>query len=57
MVCNFFHRDACGFNWRLVARRGLIERYDEVFERAPVLAALEFSDERILKSIRRCGTV
>ena len=95
MVCNFFHRDAGDFDWRLLdpvcdgaigysrydfsyasrlagceGRRvgfsgiarcrlagGLIERYDEVFERAPVLAALGFSDERILKSIRRWGTV
>jgi hypothetical protein len=36
---------------------GLIERYEEVFERAPVLVRLGFSDERILKSVRRWGTV
>lgn len=33
----------------------LIRRYDEVFERAPVLARLGFSDERILKSVKRLG--
>jgi len=32
---------------------GLIRRYAEQFERAPVLAQLGFADERILKSIRR----
>lgn len=32
---------------------GLILRYDEVFERAPVLARLDFSDARILKAVRR----
>jgi len=32
---------------------GLIRRYGEVFERAPVLAALGFSDERILKAVKR----
>lgn len=32
---------------------GLIERYEEIFERAPVLARLGFSDERILKSVRK----
>lgn len=32
---------------------GLIERYEEQFERAPVLAQLGFSDERIAKSVRR----
>jgi ketosteroid isomerase-like protein len=32
---------------------GLIERYEEVFERAPVLAQLGFADERILKSVRK----
>lgn len=32
---------------------GLIRRYGEVFERAPVLAKLGFSDERIVKSVRR----
>jgi hypothetical protein len=32
---------------------GLIRRYAEIFERAPVLAQLGFSDERILKSIKR----
>lgn len=32
---------------------GLIRRYGEEFDRAPVLASLGFSDERILKSVRR----
>jgi ketosteroid isomerase-like protein len=32
---------------------GLIERYEEVFERAQVLARLGFADERILKSVRK----
>ena len=32
---------------------GLIRRYSEIFERAPVLAQLGFGDERILKSVRR----
>lgn len=32
---------------------GLIRRYEEQFERAPVLAQLGFPDERILKSVRR----
>ncbi|MBM3366779.1 MAG: nuclear transport factor 2 family protein [Betaproteobacteria bacterium] len=32
---------------------GLILRYEEQFERAPVLARLGFTDERILKSVRR----
>jgi ketosteroid isomerase-like protein len=32
---------------------GLIERYEEVFERAQVLARLGFPDERILKSVRK----
>jgi hypothetical protein len=31
----------------------LIQRYGEIFERAPVLAAHKFSDERILRSVRR----
>lgn len=31
----------------------LIARYDEVFERAPVLAQLGFSDERLVKAVRR----
>lgn len=31
----------------------LIRRYGEIFERAPVLATLGFSDERILKSVKR----
>ena len=31
----------------------LIVRYSEVFERAPVLAKLGFSDERLLKALRR----
>src|SRR5262245_17752397 len=32
---------------------GLIARYEEQFERAPVLAKLGFADERILKSVKR----
>jgi len=32
---------------------GLIERYEEIFERAQVLARLGFTDERILKSVRK----
>ncbi|TAK45465.1 MAG: nuclear transport factor 2 family protein [Betaproteobacteria bacterium] len=32
---------------------GLIRRYAEIFERAPVLVRLGFSDERILKSVKR----
>jgi hypothetical protein len=32
---------------------GLIRRYAEEFDRAPVLARLGFADERILKSVRR----
>lgn len=32
---------------------GLIRRYGEIFERAPVLARLGFSDQRILKSVKR----
>ena len=32
---------------------GLIRRYGEIFERAPVLAQLGFSDARILKSVKR----
>lgn len=31
----------------------LIRRYDEIFERAPVLAQLGFADERILKAMKR----
>lgn len=34
-------------------RGGLIERYEEIFERAQVLARLGFADERILKSVRK----
>ena len=30
----------------------LIARYDEVFERAPVLVQLGFSDERVLKAVK-----
>lgn len=33
--------------------RGLIRRYSEQFDRAPVLARLGFADERILKAVRR----
>ncbi|HEY5896551.1 MAG TPA: nuclear transport factor 2 family protein [Burkholderiales bacterium] len=32
---------------------GLIRRYGEIFERAPVLAGLGFSDERILAAVKR----
>ena len=32
---------------------GLIKRYAERFDRAPILVRLGFSDERILKSVRR----
>jgi hypothetical protein len=32
---------------------GLIRRYGEEFDRAPVLAKLGFADERIVKSVRR----
>lgn len=32
---------------------GLIERYEESFERAPVLAKLGFADARILKSVHK----
>ena len=32
---------------------GLIERYEEIFERAQVLARLGFADERILKSVQK----
>jgi hypothetical protein len=32
---------------------GLIRRYSEEFDRAPVLSKLGFPDERILKSVRR----
>jgi ketosteroid isomerase-like protein len=31
----------------------LIERYEEIFERAQVLARLGYADERILKSVRK----
>jgi len=32
---------------------GMIERYEEIFERAQVLVRLGFADERILKSVRK----
>lgn len=32
---------------------GLIRRYDEIFDRAPVLAQLGFADARILKAVKR----
>lgn len=32
---------------------GLIRRYNEIFERAPVLVQLAFNDARILKSVKR----
>ena len=31
----------------------LIKRYEEIFERAPVLAKLGFPDERIVKAVRK----
>jgi hypothetical protein len=31
----------------------LIRHYGEIFERAPALAQLGFSDERILKAVKR----
>ena len=34
---------------------GLIRRYSEEFERAPALVQLGFSDERILKSVKKWG--
>ncbi len=34
-------------------RDGLIERYEEIFERGPVLVQLDFPDERVLKSLKR----
>ena len=44
-----------GFSGMCKARLkdGLIERYEEIFERAQVLARLGFADERILKSVRK----
>ena len=91
MVREFFHRDACDFEWKVFdavsddrigyaryefsyvsriagseGRRvgfpgisccelesGLIRRYGEIFERAPVLVRLGFADQRILKSVKR----
>jgi hypothetical protein len=46
---------AAGFDGTAFCRleRGLIRRYEEQFERAPVLAKLGFADDRILKSVRR----
>lgn len=38
---------------RLRLKDGLIERYEEIFERAQALARLGFADERILKSVRK----
>ena len=38
---------------RCTLEDGLIARYEEVFERAPVLAKLGFADERILKAVKR----
>lgn len=32
---------------------GLIERYEEIFERAQALARLGFADERIVRSVRK----
>lgn len=36
---------------------GLIERYEEIFERAQVLARLGFADPRIAKSVRKWAGV
>ena len=36
-----------------VLEGGLIRRYGEIFERAPVLAKLGFAETRILKAVRR----
>lgn len=38
---------------KLRLKDGLIERYEEIFERAQVLVRLGFADERILKSVRK----
>ncbi|MGE3703452.1 MAG: nuclear transport factor 2 family protein [Hyphomicrobiaceae bacterium] len=38
---------------RVRLKDGLIERYEEIFERAQVLARLGFADQRILKSVRK----
>lgn len=38
---------------KLRFKDGLIERYEEIFERAQVLARLGFADERIVKSVRK----
>jgi predicted ester cyclase len=46
------HVDFSGIS-RCQLENGLIRRYDEIFERAPVLAKLGFSDDRILKSVKR----
>jgi ketosteroid isomerase-like protein len=42
---------------KLRLKDGLIERYEEIFERAQVLARLGFADERILKSVRKWAGV
>lgn len=38
---------------RVRLKDGRIERYEEIFERAQVLARLGFADARILKSVRQ----
>jgi len=38
---------------RVRLKGGLIERYEEIFERAQVLARLGFADARIAKSVRK----
>ena len=38
---------------KLRVKDGLIGRYEEIFERAQVLARLGFADERIVKSVRK----
>jgi len=38
---------------KLLLAGNLIERYEEIFERAPVLVKLGFADERILKSVHK----
>jgi ketosteroid isomerase-like protein len=35
---------------------GLLRSYEEIFERAPVLAKLGFPDERLLRSVKRWST-
>jgi len=68
MVRRHFHGDASDFSsegrragfsgiCKVRLKDGLIERYEEIFERAQVLARLGFADERILKSVRKWAGV